>query len=135
MRGITQVRVYFSDTDQMGVVYNGNYLTWFEIGRTELMRERGCDYASVEDRGIALPVTEAHLRIRNPARYNDLVEIETRVGRLRTRDLAFLYQMRVEDRLLAEGETVHVPVNRETGRSVRLPDWLRGELDAGTNVP
>ena len=125
VRGITQVRVYFSDTDQMGVVYNGNYLTWFEVGRTELMRGRGLSYAAVEARGVALPVTEARFRVRLPARYDDEVRIETRVGRVRTRDLTFVYRLYAQDRFLVEEETVHVVVNKETGSAVRMPDWLR----------
>lgn len=126
--GITHVRVYFADTDQMGVVYNGKYLTWFEVGRTELMRGRGLSYASVEERGIALPVTEASFRVRLPARYDDHVRIETRLGRIRTREISFLYRLWVDDRLLVEGETLHVCVNRAAGRSVRIPDWLRDGL-------
>jgi acyl-CoA thioester hydrolase len=123
--GFTHIRVYFSDTDQMGVVYNGNYLTWFEVGRTELMRDRGLSYATVEERGVALPVTEARLRVRLPARYDDLVRVETRVGRLRTRDLVFLYRLHAGERFLVEGETVHMAVSKETGSAIRIPDWLR----------
>ena len=128
VRGITHVRVYFADTDKMGIVYHGNYLTWFEIGRTEMMRDQGVDYAVVEERGIALPVTEAHLRVRRPAHYNEWIEIETRLAPLRTREVTFLYQVRRDGTLLVEGETLHVTVNRESGRSTRLPDWLRDGL-------
>ena len=123
--GIAHIRVYFSDTDQMGVVYNGNYLTWFEVGRTELMRGRGLSYAAVEEKGVALPVTEARFRVRLPARYDDHVRIETRVGRVRTRDLVFLYRLHADGRFLVEGETVHVAVSKETGSAIRIPDWLR----------
>ncbi|MEZ4648139.1 MAG: thioesterase family protein [Candidatus Eisenbacteria bacterium] len=126
---MTQVRVYFSDTDQMGVVYNGNYLTWFEVGRTELMRDRGLSYASVEGRGVSLPVTEARFRVRRPALYDDLVQIETRLGRVRTRDLTFLYKLHARDQLLVEGETTHVAVGKDGGTAIRIPDWLRAGLE------
>jgi len=128
LRGTTHVRVYFADTDKMGIVYHGNYLTWFEVGRTELMRDHGFDYAKVEDRGIALPVTEARLRIRRPAHYNELIEIETRLAPIRTREVTFLYRIRRNDTLLVEGETLHVTVDRDSGRSTRVPDWFREGL-------
>lgn len=128
LRGSTRVRVYFADTDQMGVVYNGKYLTWFEIGRTELMREHGTDYASVETRGIALPVTEAHFRIRQPARYDQLVTIETGLAPVRTREVRFLYRIFRDEACLVEGETCHVPVDRATGKATRVPGWLFSSL-------
>lgn len=124
LRGSTPVRVYFADTDQMGVVYNGKYLTWFEIGRTELMRHHGMDYATIETRGIALPVTEARFRIRQPARYDDLVTIETALAPVRTREVCFLYQILRGETRLVEGETCHVAVDRATGKATRVPDWL-----------
>jgi acyl-CoA thioester hydrolase len=129
LAGLTQIRVYFADTDQMGVVYNGRYLTWCEIGRTELLRDRGLAYAQVEARGVALPVTEATLRIRQPARYDDLVRVETSIAEVRTREIRFSYRMFRDDVQLVEAETTHVPVDRATGRAVRLPDWLRRSLD------
>ena len=123
--GSTHIRVYFADTDQMGVVYNGRYLTWCEIGRTELLRDRGLAYARVEERGLSLPVTEATLRVRQPARYDDLVRVETTISEIRTREIRFTYRMFRDVVPLVEAETAHVPVDRATGRAVRLPDWLR----------
>lgn len=128
VRGKTQLRVYFADTDQMGVVYHGVYLTWFEIGRTEWMRARGLAYAEVERRGLSLPVTEAAMRVRLPARYDEWIEIETTVSSLRTREVQFSYQVRRGDDLLVEGTTNHLVVDKRTGRAVRLPDWLRDQL-------
>ncbi|MCA9729473.1 MAG: thioesterase family protein [Candidatus Eisenbacteria bacterium] len=128
LAGVTHVRVYFADTDQMGVVYNGRYLTWCEIGRTELLRDAGLPYALVESRGVSLPVTEATLRVRRPARYDDLVRIETVVSGLRTREVRFRYLMWRDDVCLVEAETAHVPVDRDAGHAVRLPQWLRDAL-------
>ncbi len=126
--GVTTLRVYVADTDAMGVVYNGNYLTWFEIGRTELLRERGLTYAEVERRGYSLPVTEATFKVRRPARYDDLVTVETRVAEVRSRTVRFVYRIHRDGQLLVEGDTVHVPVKRSEGRSVTLPDWIRDAL-------
>ncbi len=128
IRGLVAFRVYVLHTDMVGVVYNSRYLDWFEIGRTELMRDRGLAYAEVEGRGYSLPVTEARLQVRAPARYDDLVRIETRVGSVRSRDVTFLYEVRRADLLLAEGETCHSCVDRQSGRATRVPGWLREPL-------
>lgn len=128
VRGEHFVRVYFADTDVMGVVYHAVYLTWFEMGRTELLRERGLSYAEVEDRGISLPVTEAHFTVRAPARYNDWIRIQTAVLSLRTREVTFGYRILRDDLLLVEGMTMHVPVAKAEGRGTRLPDWLRERM-------
>ena len=77
-----QFRVRYGDTDQMGMAYYGNYLRWFEIGRAEMMRSLGMSYRAVEEAGIRLPVLEARCRYLKPARYDDLVAIETGVARL-----------------------------------------------------
>ncbi len=125
VRGSTHVRVYFADTDQMGVVYHGVYLTWFEIGRTELLRDRGMAYAEVERRGISLPVTEAWLRVRRPARYDDHIRIETELESLRSREMTFEYRLLRDDQLLVEGKSVHVSVANPGGAATSVPDWLR----------
>jgi acyl-CoA thioester hydrolase len=124
LRGVTDIRVYVFHTDMVGVVYNSRYLEWFEVGRSELMRERGVPYALVENRGYSLPVTETQFSIRSSARYDDLVTVETRVGRLRRRIVSFLYEVRRGDVVLAHGETVHVPVLHETGKACSFPDWI-----------
>jgi acyl-CoA thioester hydrolase len=122
-QGVTH-RVRYADTDAMGVVYNAVYLVWFEAARTEWLRARGLPYREVSDRGISLPVTEASVRFRSPARYDDLVTIEADLRGLRSRGVAFDYVVRLGDRLLAEGWTLHVAVETATGRSVRMPAWL-----------
>jgi acyl-CoA thioester hydrolase len=124
MRQDVTHRVRYADTDAMGVVYNAVYLVWFEAARTEWLRARGLPYREVSDRGISLPVTEATLRFRSPARYDELVKVEAHLREFRSREVTFSYAVRLGDRLLAEGTTVHVAVETSTGRSVRLPDWL-----------
>jgi acyl-CoA thioester hydrolase len=128
-----QVRVHYADTDAMGVVYNSVYLVWFEIGRTEWLRALGTPYREIESRGLALPVTEASLRIRVGARYDELVTIETICDQVRSRRVVFTYRILLESRCLAEGNTVHVPVEMESGRVTRLPDWLAELLE--TTLP
>ena len=79
--GTARIRVRYAETDQMGVVYHGNYFAWFEIGRIELLRQTGWSYKALEADGIGLPVIEATCQYRHPARYDDELEIRT-AGRM-----------------------------------------------------
>jgi acyl-CoA thioester hydrolase len=121
--GETRVRVRYAETDQMGVVYHANYLIWFEVGRVELMRQRGLDYKRLEiDEGCWIAVVEATARYKAPARYDDELIIETRVLAVRGPVIRFGYRiLRGEDRhLLCEGETVHVVIDKQMKRR-RIP--------------
>lgn len=111
-----RVRVRYAETDQMGVVYHANYLVWFEVGRVELMRQRGLDYKRLEEEeGCWIAVVEATARYKAPARYDDELIIETRVLMVRGPVIRFGYRiLRAADRhLLCEGETVHVVLGRD----------------------
>ena len=118
-------RVLYGDTDSMGVAYYANYLKWFEIGRTELFRRVGSSYRLLEERGCFLPVYEAYCRYHNPARYDDIITIETTfsfAGKARFRfDYRLLHQN--HGALLAEGYTVHVCTDRD-GRVLKPPAYL-----------
>jgi acyl-CoA thioester hydrolase len=117
--GEARVRVRYAETDQMGVVYHANYLVWFEVGRVELMRQRGLDYKRLEiDEGCWIAVVEATVRYKAPARYDDELIVETRVTTVRGPVIRFAYRiLRVEDGLLlCEGETVHVVIGRDMKR-------------------
>lgn len=118
-------RVIYGDTDNMGVVYYGNYLRFFEIGRNEYMRARGLTYREVEKRGLRLPVTDVRCRYLKSARYDDHLTIETWVSKVRGARVVFAYALRNEaGDLLAEGHTEHAAVN-EAGRPVRItPDII-----------
>lgn len=114
-------RVLYGDTDSMGVAYYANYLKWFEIGRTELFRNVGSTYRSWEKRGCFLPVYEAYCRYHKPARYDDVIRIETDfsfAGKLRLRFDYKLFDKR-NGTLLAEGYTVHVCTDKN-GRVIKL---------------
>ena len=86
-----EFRVRYAETDQMGVVYHSHYLVWCEVGRTEHLRSLGTDYATVEKAGTTLAVAEASLRYHAPARYDDLVRIETTLSSVRSRVITFDY--------------------------------------------
>lgn len=122
MKFTTSLRVRYSETDQMGVVYHGNYFAWFEVGRVELMRELGFSYKELEaQEDCILPVVEASCRYRSPARYDDLLRLETMIKVLRGPIVIFTYELYRTDILLADGETKHVAVNKALQRR-RLPE-------------
>ncbi len=125
-----EIRVRYGDTDQMGFAYYANYLRWFEIGRAEMMRSLGTSYREIEAMGMALPVVEACCRYLKPARYDDLVAVETAVARLGRASVRFAYRVvRESDReLLASGHTEHCFLGRD-GRATRAPVALLGLLE------
>lgn len=111
----TTLRVRYQETDQMGVVYHANYLTWFEVGRTEFIRQAGYPYSSFEERGILLPVIHANLHYKNPARYDDEVIVRTKVKSFSGVRITFAYEIiqKHSGLLLVSGETEHVWVNKD----------------------
>ena len=119
---VTSYRVIYGDTDQMGVVYYANYLRWFERGRCEFLRQLGAPYGEIEARGIHFPVVEAHCRYARPARYDDLVLIETRLESASRATLIFSYHIsrEGEDMPLAAGSTKHACIDG-AGKVRRIP--------------
>lgn len=119
----TLVRVRYSETDKMGVVYHANYLIWFEIGRTEFCRGRGFSYRDMEENDDAfLVVAESYCRYKAPAYFDDELLVRTHITELRRRALRFGYEIvRISDgKIIAEGETGHV-VTDGTGRVKSFP--------------
>src|SRR5437870_3581566 len=113
--GTISLRVNYSETDQMGVVYHANYLIWFDRARTELMRETGLSYKELEQQGVYLAVSEVKLRYRAPARYDDLVEVRCWVRELASRRVTFGYAVAraATGELLATGETALVSLTHQ----------------------
>jgi acyl-CoA thioester hydrolase len=122
----SRVRVRYAETDKMGVVYYANYLVWFEVGRTDLLRESGWNYREMEKEGYALPVIEARCTYREPAKYDDELEVRTTGALLSPVRVQFTYEIvRAADAaLLATGTTIHATIDR-AGRPCRLPDRVR----------
>lgn len=108
------VRVRYKDTDQMGVVYNGNYFTWFEVGRVELLRDIGISYKDLERRGVFTAVAEAYCKYIKPARFDDEIIIKTRIRKLTETRIEFEYSLyrKDDELLLAKGYTLHVFVDK-----------------------
>ena len=124
----TTVRVRYAETDRMGVVYYANYLVWFEVGRTEWLRQAGWSYKEMEAIGVALPVIEAHCDYRQPVRYDDEVDIRTRASGLSPVRVRFDYEIVLPgDVLAAAGHTIHAALDAG-GKPCRLPDRVRAML-------
>lgn len=107
------LRVNYSETDQMGVVYHANYLIWFDRARTELLRERGLTYRELELQGFYLAVSEVKVRYRAPARYDDLVQVRCWVRDIGSRRATFGYAVERGQDLLATAETSLVSLTHE----------------------
>ncbi|HUF12054.1 MAG TPA: thioesterase family protein [Longimicrobiales bacterium] len=129
---VSEIRVRYGETDQMGVAYHANYLVWCEIGRTDLIRTLGPSYADMERDGLRLAVAEASVRYRAPARYDDVVQVETRLDKAQSRFVTFSYRI-VLDRpaaagtpgtLLATASTVLVALD-DAGRTRVMPAHVR----------
>ena len=121
----TTCRVIYGDTDKMGYAYYSNYMRWFEIGRTELLRSSGLSYKAVENKGIFIPVSEVHCKFINPVQYDDLLVIETTVDTSVRGGIKFQYRIYSEDGKItfAKGYTKHACINCD-GKVVRPPKFL-----------
>ncbi|MCX6149378.1 MAG: thioesterase family protein [Ignavibacteriales bacterium] len=121
----TSIRVRYADTDKMQFVYNGKYFEYFEVGRTELLRSCGLPYRVIEDNGFQLPVLEQFVRYKNPAYYDDLLEVEAKVIEMPRPKIHIDYQIKRKEtgEILAEGYTEHVFIKVDTKKAVRPPQF------------
>lgn len=120
-----RIRVRYKDTDRMGVVYYGNYLTFFEVGRAELMRDLGFPYAEIEADGYILVVTEANAKYHANVGYDSEVTVKTKISKVKNASIRFNYEVVDEaDKLLVTGYTVHACLNSDL-RPVRIPPDLK----------
>ena len=127
---VSELRVRYAETDRMGVVYHANYLVWCEVGRTDFIRTGGMTYRQMEEAGVGLAVAEATVRYHAPARYDDLIRVETTLSDVRSRSVTFDYVVtRADDATrLVSASTRLVSVDRD-GRTVALPLELRTMLE------
>jgi acyl-CoA thioester hydrolase len=119
-----RLRVRYAETDQMGVVYYANYLVWFEVGRTELLRALGWTYREMEAAGYSLPVISVACQYHRPARYDDDLEVVTTGAWLSPVRLAFDYEILRGEARIVSGRTEHASLNPK-GRPIRLPERVR----------
>ena len=122
----TKIAVRYAETDQMGVVYYGNYFTWFEVGRNAFFQSLGRSYRALEDQGLLLPVVEASCRYLAPARYEDRLIVTTELKTVRASRLSFSYSIYRNETLIATGQTMQAFVNKSSGRPVSLKKHYPG---------
>jgi acyl-CoA thioester hydrolase len=121
IRSQTTVRIRYRDTDQMSVVYHGVYLEFFETGRTEMLRQLGMPYSSIEQTGVLLPVLEYSARLVRPARYDDLVTVVTTIRERPTARLRIDYEIVNGEELLVTGHTLHAFATAGIMKATRPP--------------
>ena len=118
-----EIRVRYQETDGQRRVHHGNYLTYFEMGRTEMLRAQGYTYKAFEDAGLFMVVAEATCRYLAAAEYDDLLILRTYVGKISAASIRHTYELVRGKRIIATGETLVVCVDSE-GKIRKLPDWL-----------
>jgi acyl-CoA thioester hydrolase len=128
IRSRVAVTVRYAETDMMGIVYHANYLPWFEVGRTTLLKEIGVPYKKLEEEGFRLPVLEVAARYLKPAVYDDTLEIRTTLSEKPLLRVRLEYEVRRGEELLATGSSVHAFVDTQ-GKPVRPPSWAADLLN------
>lgn len=125
MTAETRIRVRYGEVDRMGYLHHGNYPLYFEVGRTDLIRQLGLTYREMEDGGVILPVRDISIRYYNPALYDDEVIIKTSLVKKPSTRLEFEYQIsNATGELIAEATTTLVFVNAENRKPMRIPNFL-----------
>ncbi len=124
MTGEITIRVRYAETDRMGLLHHANYLVYFEQARTELLREQGLSYKTMEDQGFFLVITHVEVKFKSPAKYDDLLTIQTTVTRQTPVRIEHRYEVSCEGRVVAEGKTTLACVDRN-GKLQALPEWLQ----------
>ena len=120
-----QIRVRYGETDQMGVVYHGNYALYLEIGRIEWLRKLGISYKKMEESGIMLPVVSMSLNFKKSARYDDLINVKTQLKNPPTAKIEFDYEITSENgQILALANVVLAFIDMKTNRPVRAPQYI-----------
>ncbi|MGI6128684.1 MAG: acyl-CoA thioesterase [bacterium] len=131
----TNVDVRYAETDQMGVVYYGNYFTWFEVGRNAFFQSLGRSYRKLEEQGLLLPVVEASCRYQMPARYEDQLTITTELKTVSVSRIKFSYIIRRKETRIATGETTQAFVSKSKGRPVNLKKYFPELWDCLQRLP
>lgn len=130
-----ELRVRYAETDRMGVVYHSHYLIWCELGRTDYIRAGGMSYRAMEEAGVMLAVAEAKVRYRAPARYDDLIRVETTLTDVSSRAVTFDYRILNAEtgELLATASTLLVALD-SAHRVAKLPEEIRERLEASAGA-
>lgn len=121
----TKIRVRYGETDQMGVVYHANYVKYFEIGRTEWLRNYGLTYKEIEEKGIIMPVISLEVNYKKSAVYDEVIKVQTSLLKSPTASIEFGYRITNDkDEVLALGSTILAFVDANKKRPTRCPQFL-----------
>lgn len=128
---LTKIRVRYGETDQMGVVYYGNYAQYLEQGRTEWLRDLGFSYKWMEANDVMLPVVHMSIDYKAPARYDDLIVVKTTLKKMPTVKIEFYYEIYNESKqLLVTATTILVFIDKKTNKLMKAPDYLIEKLNS-----
>jgi acyl-CoA thioester hydrolase len=129
------IRVRYGETDQMGIVYHGNYPSYFEVARVEFFRDLGIPYKELEEKGVMLPVVDIYIKYLKPAYYDDLLHIETKIPEL-PKSVRFRFEYTITndngDRI-TEGYVVLAFIDKYTRKPIRCPEYLTKKLEDYVN--
>jgi acyl-CoA thioester hydrolase len=124
----TPIRVRYQETDRMGLLHHAYYFTYFEMGRTEMLRSLGGNYRKMEDQGLLVVVVKAECRYHKPARYDDLLTVRTKLKRVTPAKIEHEYEILRDGERLAQGYVTLAMVDRE-GKAQRIPPWMHSDVD------
>jgi len=127
---VHELRVRYGECDPQGIVFNANYLLYFDVAFTELWRAALGPWTDMVERGVDAVVAEANVKFRAPARYDDVIELHAWIAQLGTTSMTTRIDVRRDGELLVEGTLRHVCVSTETWRKTDIPDWIRAGLEA-----
>ncbi|HEX7279406.1 MAG TPA: thioesterase family protein [Solirubrobacterales bacterium] len=131
---IHSFRIRYSECDPQGIVFNANYVAYFDNGFTELWREAFGSYAVMEERGVDMVVAELNVEFRAPARFDELVTLDIGFERLGTTAMSSHLRLHRKEELLVEGRIRHVVVDAESWQKTEIPGWLREGLEPYSDV-
>lgn len=131
---ITRIRVRYADTDKMGYLYNGNYFSYFEVGRTELMRQYGMVYKTLEDEGYILPLIDSYAKYLLPAYYDDLLDVKAELNYSGGALIKFEYSIYRENQLITTGFTSHIFVTSQGRKPVKPPRLFLDIISSNSKI-
>jgi acyl-CoA thioester hydrolase len=121
----TKIRVRYSETDQAGFVYYGNYAQYYEVGRVEALRQLGYTYKGLEKEGVVMPVLSMNIKYIRPGLYDDLLTVKTIIREAPVTRMNFEYEIYNESgKLLNKGETTLVFISKKTYKTIKAPEWF-----------
>ncbi|AUP77846.1 acyl-CoA thioesterase [Flavivirga eckloniae] len=125
-----QIRVRYGETDQMGVVYHGNYALYLEMGRIEWLRKLGISYKQMEENGIMLPVVSLNINYKKPTGYDDVINVKTQLKKSPTAKIEFEYEItNSRGEILTKASTTLVFIDMKTNRPIRAPQYFLDALE------